>query len=72
MKNKIKKMSGVRYHMAGITCHVSDVMCRVSPVKCHLSNVTATATDPPPAIFPTMHSRMVCEEVQIGEILDNF
>ena len=32
-------------------------------LTCHLSlTITATATDPPPANSPTMHSRLVCKE----------
>ena len=50
-----------------LTCNVSCTMyhgipvaCRRSPVICHLSLMPkATATDPPPANSPTMHSRMV-------------
>ena len=53
--------------MSHTTCNVSCTMypvthvafCR-SPVICHLSLMPkATATDPPPANSPTMHSRMV-------------
>ena len=42
------------------TCHVSRVMCCVLHITCHLSlTSTATATDPPPANLPIMHSRLV-------------
>ena len=33
--------------MSPVTCHLSPIMCHLSP--------TATATDPHPANFPTMH-----------------
>ena len=44
-----------------VLCHVSCscVTCCVSPVTCHLSLMrTSTATDPPPANSPTMHSTL--------------
>ena len=38
-------------------------MCHVSSVTCHLSPMAiATATDPPPANSPTMHSRLVHQD----------
>ena len=41
-------------------CHMSLVTCHLSPLTCHRSlTATATATDPPPSISPTMHSRLV-------------
>ena len=40
--------------------HVSHVTCHMSPVTCHLSlTQTATATNPAPANYPPMHSRVV-------------
>ena len=51
-----------------IHIHMFNVLrftCRVSPVTCHFSlTPTATATDPPTANFPIMHSRLVCKEPQ--------
>ena len=39
---------------------MSGVRCHLSPVTFHMSlNPTTTATDPPPANSPTMHSRML-------------
>ena len=56
-------------HVSSVTCHLSRVMCQVSQVLCHMLRVTchfsltptATATDPPAANSPTMHSRLVCK-----------
>ena len=46
--------------MSHILCHVSHVTCNLSPATCHLSQPpTATATYPPPANSPTMHSKPV-------------
>ena len=43
-----------------VTCHMLHVTCHMSRVTCHLSlRPTATATDPPSANSPTMHSRLV-------------
>ena len=40
--------------------HMSCVTCHMLRVTCHLSvTPTATATDAPPANFPTMHCRLV-------------
>ena len=48
------------YQVLYVRCHVSCVTCRVSPVTFHMSlTPTATATDPPPANSPKMHSRML-------------
>ena len=53
-KNDMKK-----FHVSHVTCLVSCVICCVSRVTCHLSlTPTATATDPPPASYPIMHSRL--------------
>ena len=53
----------VRCHVSHVTCHVSCVMCHMAHVTCHLSlTPTATATEPPPAYSPIMHSRLVCKE----------
>ena len=42
---------------------MSCVPCYVSPVTCHMSPTPrATATDPPPANFPTLHSRLVHQD----------
>ena len=53
----------VSHFTCNVSCtmyHVTHVACRRSPVICHLSLMPkATATDPPPANSPTMHSRMV-------------
>ena len=48
--------------MSHVTCHVLSVMCPVSLVTYHLSHETATATNPPLPISPTMHSSLVCED----------
>ena len=43
-----------------VTCQWLRLTCYVSPVTCHISlTSTATATDPPPANSPIMHSRML-------------
>ena len=60
-------VSHVTRHVSHVTCHMSYVTCHMSHVTCHLPCVTcqisltssALATDPPPAYFPTMHSRAV-------------
>ena len=57
-------------HVSGFMCHVSLVMCHVSFVACHVSRVTyhvsltptATATDPPPANSPIMHTKLLCKD----------
>ena len=50
-----------------IMCQVSNVMCYVSDVNCHMSlTPTATATNPPPANSPIMHSRLVRKDPKIG------
>ena len=55
-----KEEKNVMCHMSGVTCHMSHVADHLSPVTCHLSlTPTATATDPPPASSPIMHSRLV-------------
>ena len=55
-------------HVSCVMCHVSCVMFHVSCVMCHVSSVslmpTATATDPPSANFPIIHSRLVCKGSQ--------
>ena len=63
-------MSYFTCHMSHVICHMSSVMCNVSSVTCHLSRVTchisptptATATDPPLANYPTIHSRLVHQD----------
>ena len=57
----LKYISHVRCHISGVMCQVSGFMCCVSPVVCHLSGQEPTgwATDPPPANFLNMHSRLV-------------
>ena len=41
-------------------------MCHMSDVTCHLLlTPTATATDPPPANSPTMHSRLVHQDKKV-------
>ena len=46
--------------ISGVRCQVSRIRCHVSHVTCHmLITPTATATDPPPANFSTMQSRML-------------
>ena len=56
----LKKLPGLRFQVSGVRCHVLCVTCCMSPVTCHMSlTQTATATDPPPANSPSMHSRML-------------
>ena len=56
-------MSGVTCLMSLVTCHLLCVTCHQSPFTCHLSlTPTATATNPPSANSPTMHSRLVSED----------
>ena len=43
-------------NMTCVTCHLSSVTCHLSPL------LTATAIYPPPAYYPTMHSRHVCKD----------
>ena len=44
-------------------CHMSGVMCCLTSFTCHLSLMpTATATNPPTANSPIIHSRLVCNE----------
>ena len=44
-------------------CHVSHFPVHLLHVNCHLSlTPTATATDPPPANSPTMHSWLVFKD----------
>ena len=50
----------VMCQMSGVRCHLSLVTCCVLPVTCHLPLMpTATATIPPTANSPTIHSRLV-------------
>ena len=54
-----KKKTLVMCYMSRVTYHMSHVACHLSPVICHLSLApTATATDPPPANSPIIHSRL--------------
>ena len=47
-------------HVVCVTYHMSLVICHIKCFACHLSLMpSATATDPPPANSPTMHSRLV-------------
>ena len=53
-------MSHVTCQVTRVMCHVSYITFHVSCVACHLSiTPTASATDPPPANSPNMHSRLV-------------
>ena len=51
-------------HMSRVPCHLSCVMCHMSPATCHLSPTPsrATASDPPTANSPILHSMLVCRE----------
>ena len=50
-------------HVSCVMYHVYCVRCHVSCVMCHLSQTpTAKATDPPPAYYPTRHSRLVLQK----------
>ena len=61
-RKRRRKMSCVRCHVSGVTRHVS-------PLTCHLwITPTATATDPPNANSPIMHSRLVCKEPKTKKI----
>ena len=66
--------SGVKCQLSYVMCHVSCVMCQVSGVRCQMSSVrcqmtyvtchmsltpTPTATDPPLAYSPPIHSRLL-------------
>ena len=52
------QVSHVMCHMSHLTPYVSCAACHVSHVTCHmLLTPTATATDPPPDNYPTMHSK---------------
>ena len=58
-------MSYVMCHLSFVICHVSHVTCHMIHVACHLSlTPTTTATDPPPANSPTIHSRRVCKDTK--------
>ena len=60
--------------MSCVACRVSHsgVICCVSPVICQLSlTPIATATDPPPANSPIMHSRLFCKDPKNHRIFDN-
>ena len=63
-KRKIrKKLSHVIYHLLGVMCHMSHVTCHMSHVTFSLSPMLrATATGPPLANFPTMHSKLVHQD----------
>ena len=52
------QLSCVTCHMSHVTCHLSNFTCRLSPV----TTPTATATEPPSANPPIMHSRLVHKE----------
>ena len=58
------RMSHVTCNMCSVMSHASCVTtCHVSRVLCHLSQTpTATATDPPTANSPIMHSRLVLKD----------
>ena len=58
------RMSHVTCNMCSVMSHASCVKtCHVSRVLCHLSQTpTATATDPPTANSPIMHSRLVLKD----------
>ena len=56
-------VSCVICHVSCVMFHVSNVTSQMSNVTCHLSPApTATATDPPPDNYPTMHSRLVHQD----------
>ena len=58
--------------MSFVTCHMSHVTWQMSPVACHLSiTPTVTATDPPPAYSPTMHSRLILKDLKIIKKIQN-
>ena len=50
---KKNQVSCVRCHMSGVMCYVCN-----APVTCHMF-ITSTATNPPPAFSPSMHSKML-------------
>ena len=63
-------VSCVTFHMSHVLCKISHVMCQMSNVICHQSPVIShlslmpTATEPHPANFPTMHGRLVCNDLK--------
>ena len=62
VRKNIKKKHTTKLHI--FTFHMSPGLCHLSPVTHHFSPTptpTATATHPPPAISPTMHSWLVCQ-----------
>ena len=69
-KKKIKNRINIMCHMSFVTCLVSCVMCHLARITCHLSlTLTVTVTDPPPAISPIMHSRLVFKDLKPELIL---
>ena len=64
-KQTDRKKSKKRRKRLCVTCHVLGVRCHVSCFTYHLlMTPTASATDPPAAISPTMHSRLVSKNRQ--------
>ena len=56
---KFKQFVLVKCYVSHVTCKVLHVMCPVSPFTCHLSlTPTATATHPPAANSPIIHSTL--------------
>ena len=49
-------------HQSCVTNHLAPVIRRVSPVTCHLSRQQQPQ---PQANSPTMHSRMILEDLQL-------
>ena len=53
----------VKCPVSHVTCQVSCVICHLSPFTCHLSlTLTASATVPPTANSPIMHSWLVAKK----------
>ena len=69
--NKQKETEGTnknkKCHVSRFMCHVSDVTCHMSHIACHMS-LTPTATHPPPAYSPTMHSRLADKDLKTQQI----
>ena len=54
-------LSHVLCNMLHVTCDIPNVACDIWHLTCHMSP-TWTARDPPPANFPTIHSRLVQQD----------
>ena len=62
----MKKSENNISHVSCVICHVSCVLYHMMHVTFHMS-VRPTATDPPPANYPTMHRRLLCKDHKTEE-----